>query len=213
MIKMLTLSAFSVILSLSSSMPTLAQQQTIVEQQQNSQTRTIPQSTAIVVAFPHPIEFDVGQEQPYSTTVPLAQPILDSQGDIAVPANSLVTVKLVPSNGGAQIVAESIVIAGQVVPIKASGSTIAGQEITLTKGPQKAGKNAPTYTRLGSNIVGAIGGGDLDSVVLGQMVGQGVGIIVDLSSPETINLLTIPPGSVYVLTLEAPIVSSGRGSL
>ncbi|NET11897.1 MAG: hypothetical protein F6K08_03075 [Okeania sp. SIO1H6] len=45
------------------------------------------------------------------------------------------------------------------------------------------------------------------------MIGEGIDIIVDLSSPETINLVTIPPGSVYVLTLEAPIVSSGRGSL
>lgn len=201
-------------LAKSPSINQLNTQQTTTEQpaltkSQKSQVQEkqiIPKSAAIVITFPNTVEIDVGQKQEYSAAMPLSMPILDNQGNVAIPAQTLVMVKLVPTGGDAKLIAESLIVNGQVIPIKASGSKISGQKIKIKRGPQKAGENSGTYSRLGSNVFEAFGGNNIDNLERGAIVGQGVGIVMDLMSPETVQVVAVPAGSSYVLTLDAPIV-------
>jgi len=196
----MTLSMFG-----SVALPALAEPTLPLNQQVGSQVSTIPQSSAIIVAFPSHVEFDAGEEQNHSVTLLLAQPILDNFGNVVVPANSPVAAQLVPSNGSVQIVAESLVVGGQVVPIQASSSAISASTITVASGIEKARQNAPAYSRLGTSLLGAVTGGDSKNTMRGGFIGNAIGIISGLASPETVKVVSIPQGSVHILTLHTPV--------
>lgn len=165
----------------------------------------LPASTAIVVAFPNVVEFDVGQNQNLPITLLLAQPILDGYGNVMVPANSPVSAHLLPKDGGAQILADSLIVNGQLLPIQASSTIIPGRTITLSDSNAQAQKNAPAYSHLGSSLLGAFTNGDPDKMIQGGLIGHGVGILSGMFSPETVRLVAIPENSVYILTLQSAL--------
>jgi hypothetical protein len=188
-------------------LPKMAQAQTVVSVNQSSpsQGAVVPQTAGVIITFPAAVTVDVGQKQDYPLTLPLAQALTDSQGRTVVPENTPVSIKLKPTDGGIQIVAESLVVGGQIVPIQAASPVIPGTTITQMKGNQKAVETGAVYGRLGGSIFGVMGGGDPDRFDQGAMVGSALGLLSGLRSPEKVRIAQIPQGSVYVLALKSAI--------
>jgi hypothetical protein len=171
---------------------------------------SIPQDTALIVSFPAPVTVDVGQKKDYPLTVPLASAIKDAQGNIIAPENTPVSIVLKPSDGGAKIIAQSIVINGRIVAIKASSQTIPGITITHKRANDKAVENGSIWGRIGGSVLGFSSNGDPEQFDRGAMLGSAIGLISGLRSPENTRVVQIPQSSVYVLSLQAPITLSAR---
>lgn len=167
----------------------------------------IPQTAGVVISLPGNLTVDVGQKQDYPLTVPLAQPLLDMQGNAVVPANAPVSIKLKPENGGARIVAEAIVVNGQIVPIQASSAVIPGNTITQAEGAEVARQNSAVYGNLFGAVMGATApqARKADAFDQGGLIGGAVGILSGLGSPRNVRVVQLPQGSVYVLALQAAI--------
>jgi hypothetical protein len=196
----------------SGSLPALADQVVVVNTQTSSRgtlipQTVIPQTAGVVISLPMPITVDVGQHQDYPLTVPLSQPLMDSQGNTVVPVNAPVTIKLKPENGGARIVAESIVIGGQIVSIQASSAVIPGNTITQQEGAETARQSSAVYGNLFGAAMGAIApqARKADAFDQGGMIGGALGILTGMNSPKSLRVVQLPQGSVYVLSLQAPI--------
>ncbi|BAY25221.1 hypothetical protein NIES2100_50270 [Calothrix sp. NIES-2100] len=175
-----------------------------------SQELTIPQDTAIIVSFPAPVTVDVGQKKDYPLTLPLASAIKDAQGNIVAPENTPVTIVLKPTDGGAKIVAQSLVINGRIVSIKASSQMIPGTTITQKRANDKAVENGSVWGRLTGSTLGFLSNGDPEQFDRGAMLGSAIGLVSGLRSAENTRIVQIPQSSVYVLSLEAPIQLSTR---
>ncbi|AFZ26156.1 hypothetical protein Cylst_4046 [Cylindrospermum stagnale PCC 7417] len=175
-----------------------------------SQEITIPQDTAVIVSFPAPVTVDVGQKKDYPLTVPLASAIKDNQGNVIAPENTPVTIVLQPTKGGAKIVAQSLVINGRIVSIKASSLMIPGTTITHKRANDKAVENGSVWGRIGGSTLGFLNQGDPEQFDRGAMLGSAVGLVSGLRSAENTRVVQIPQSSVYVLSLEAPINLSPR---
>lgn len=175
-----------------------------------SQDITIPQDTAIIVSFPAPVTVDVGQKKDYPLTLPLASAIKDAQGNVVAPENTPVTIVLKPTDGGAKIVAQSLVINGRIVSIKASSQMIPGTTITHKRANDKAVENGSVWGRLTGSTLGFLSNGDPDQFDRGAMLGSAIGLVSGLRSAENTRIVQIPQSSVYVLSLEAPIQLSAR---
>ncbi len=167
----------------------------------------IPQTAGVVISLPGAITVDVGQKQDYPLTVPLAQPLFNMQGEEIVPANSPVSIKLRPENGGARIVAEAIVVRGQLVKIQAMTDIIPGNTITQQSGADRARENSGVFGNLFGAVMGAAAPESRKASAFDQggMIGGAVGILSGLTSPKNLRVVQLPQGSVYVLSLQAPI--------
>ncbi|ODH00258.1 hypothetical protein A4S05_04000 [Nostoc sp. KVJ20] len=170
----------------------------------------IPQDTAIIVSFPASVTVDVGQKKDYPLTLPLASAIKDNQGNVVAPENTPVTITIKPIDGGAKIVAQSLVVNGRIVSIKASSQIIPGTTITHMRANDKAVENGSVWGRIGGSTLGFFSQGDPEQFDRGAMLGSAVGIISGLRSAENTRIVQIPQSSVYVLSLEAPIQLSVR---
>ncbi|MBU7585026.1 MAG: hypothetical protein KAF91_19315 [Nostoc sp. TH1S01] len=204
--------ACSISLLGTATLPTHAQQVPPVEPQPQviSSEITIPQNTAIIVAFPAPVTIDVGQKKDYPLTLPLASAIKDAQGNIVAPENTPVSIILKPKEGGAKIVAQSLVINGKIVTIKASSQVIPGTTITHVRANDKAIENGSVWGRIGGSTLGFLSQGDPEQFDRGAMLGSAVGLLTGLRSAENTRVVQIPQSSVYVLSLEAPISLTPR---
>lgn len=167
----------------------------------------VPQTAGVIIKLPAAITVDVGQKQDYPLTVPLAQPLMDSQGTEVVPVNTPVSIRLKPENGGAKIVADSIVVKGQIVAIQASTAMIPGNTITQQTGADRARENSGVFGNLFGAVMGATAPETRKASAFDQggMIGGAIGILSGLTSPKNIRIVQLPADSVYVLTLQAPI--------
>ncbi|MBE9210725.1 hypothetical protein IQ244_30330 [Nostoc sp. LEGE 06077] len=192
--------------------PTYAQTVPAVEAQPQtvSSEITIPQDTAIIVSFPASVTVDVGQKKDYPLTLPLASAIKDSQGNIIAPENTPVSIVLKPKEGGAKIVAQSLVINGRIVTIKAASQVIPSTTITHKRANDKAVENGSVWGRIGGSTLGFLSQGDPEQFDRGAMLGSAVGLVTGLRSAENTRIVQIPHSSVYVLSLEAPVSLTPR---
>lgn len=164
---------------------------------------TIPSTTGIIISFVAPVTIDAG-EAAYPLTVPLSQAIADPQGNIIVPENSPVSILIQPEANGAKIVAQSIVIGGQIVPIQAVSPIIPGTTITHVRANDRAADEGATLGRIAASGFGFFNGGDPDAFDRGGMLGNFVGMVTGRRDEST-RVVQIPQGSVYVLSLEEAI--------
>ncbi len=177
-----------------------------------NQEVAIPQSSAITVTFSVAVTFDAGQKKSLPMAALLTQPLLDSSGKVVAPANSPVGIKLHPAKGGAQIQAEALVINGRIIPILALGPWIPGQTVTTVSSAQQAQLNQSVFSDLAGSVFGLFGtatGVSRDERThltnMGNYVGTGLGIVSGLMSPKTIRQVQIAEGTMYILTLQAPV--------
>ncbi len=164
---------------------------------QNSASRaaTIPESSAVAVEFPASVTLDLSQGAAQPMTLFLSQPLLDSNGNVVAPENTPVSVQIKPVPGGAQIVAESVVIRGRVVPIQASSPVIPAN-VTGRRAANVEARQA------GSAASGAVGS------VFGYYSGPGIAARAanaSVSDSERVQMVEIARGSAHILTLRAPV--------
>lgn len=165
----------------------------------------IPQSTAITVVFPANMVIDAKKDQDYPTTLLLAQPLLDSYGNQIAAQNSPVAARIHPVKDGAQVIAESLVIQGRTVPIQATSPILPSRKVTLSSGTDEARGLSPTLGRVGGGLFGGFNGGDPTRFSQGAMLGSGIGAIAGLASGKSMQVVEIPQGSIYVLTLQTSV--------
>ena len=187
----------------STTLPALAQYSVPSNQQMSNQGMTQPQSAmAIVVGFAEPVVFDVGQNQTAPITLYLAEPIQDGAGNVVVPAGSPVEAYLVPHESGAFIVAQSLVVNGQVVPIQASSDFLEGKTVTVRRGTDKAQVWGPMLARIAHGVVAPLSNGDINEVYQYAALADGVANLAGAFSTEKARVVEIPQGTTYVLRLQ-----------
>jgi hypothetical protein len=189
-------------------LPATAQTASVMQSYSSSASTTIPQSTAITVAFPANLVIDAKKEQDYPTTLILAQPLLDSYGHQLAAQGSPVAAHIHPVKDGAQVIAESLVIQGRTIPIQATSPVLPSRKVTLSSGNQQARELSPIGSRIGGGLFGGSTGGDFMNFNQGAMLGSGVGAIAGLASEKSMHVVEIPQGSLYVLTLQMPVTVS-----
>jgi hypothetical protein len=168
----------------------------------------IPQSTAITVVFPANMVIDAKKDQDYPTTLLLAQPLLDSYGNQIAAQNSPVAARIHPVKDGAQVIAESLVIQGRTVPIQATSPILPSRKVTLSSGTDEARGLSPLGGRIGGGLLGGLNSGDPTRFSQGAMLGSGIGAIAGFASGKSMQVVEIPQGSIYVLTLQTSVALS-----
>ncbi len=174
----------------------------------STQQITIPQTTGIVILFPSNVMVDAGRNEPYPLTVPLAQAITDTQGNVIAPQNTPVSVLLQPQDGGVKIVTQSLLIGGRIVPVEAVSPLIPGTTITHRRANDVARDNGSVWGRMMGSGFGFMSNGNPDQFDRGAMLGNLIGMVSGMRSPENTRVVQIPQGSVYVLSLQTAIVLS-----
>ncbi|BAZ40325.1 hypothetical protein NIES4101_62860 [Calothrix sp. NIES-4101] len=185
--------------------PAVAEELTIPKTQTVSQGTVIPQSAALIVVVPADVTLDAEKGQSYPIVLLTTQPIYDSNGNIIAPEKSRVNGSLKPTKQGIKIIAESVIIKGQIIPLQAESAVVPANTIKVASGIDKAKENSGAYSRFGASLVGAVGGGNLNGIKNGALVGSAVGILSGLTSSEKIQVVKIPQGSEYILTLQASV--------
>lgn len=165
----------------------------------------IPQSAAIVAGVPRTIEFNASQEQGYPISLQLLQPLRNSKGQVAISKNAVISAQIQPTETGARLVTESIIVQGRTIPVKATSQTIPGREVKVKDRFQEAKQKQQTFGRLGHSVVGVVGGGSGQSQKMGGLVGSAVGLVSGMTSSDEIQLVAIQQGSTFVLTLDEAI--------
>ncbi|MDJ0510406.1 MAG: hypothetical protein QNJ64_14295 [Crocosphaera sp.] len=117
----------------------------------------LPKSTALLVTFPQNTIVDVGQGDSSPIILPLMQDIKSPSGDIIIPANTPISLKVQPYQDGALLVAESIILDGQMIPIHATSSMLPGRTITRRTAEEMARQGSKVYGNLATSIGGALG--------------------------------------------------------
>jgi hypothetical protein len=165
--------------------------------------RRIPAAAAIAISFPQELVLNADAET--ATTLMTAQPVYDEDGNEATPANSLVSVRLRPTKGGIEIVADSLIVRGRTISLRASSIVVPGQTVTLESGAARAREASQIGSRLGGSIFGAINSNDSNGMKSGALGGSVIGMIVGLTSPKNATIVKIPQGSIYVLSVQSPV--------
>ncbi|MEM9568430.1 MAG: hypothetical protein AAF974_09010 [Cyanobacteria bacterium P01_E01_bin.34] len=167
----------------------------------------LPQSSAILLVLPE-LVVDIDRDEAYPVTVPLLQPLYNRYGQEIVPAESPVNLRVQPEDDGVYIVAEHVVVRGQVVPLNARSSYIPGRTDTIAPADQTAHRNRTVFAQLGNGVSSALGNSvDNPIDVQRRAIGAGAvfGTLMGLNNPETVSYIHIQPGSVQTLTLDSAV--------
>lgn len=184
--------------------PIIAQESSIIERN-NNQVSIIPQDTAIVIQVLENYQLDAGVKKEIPVTFLLVSPIINNQGNILIPANSVVEGKIITGNGQAKITVDSLIIFGKVVAINAENITLTGSNIVTKTRQQKAKEVSDTLTRLGTSIMGVFGGNS-DELIQGGFGGNAIGIVSGLASSEQVSVVQINQGATYVFPLSESVI-------
>jgi len=201
--------------------PALGQVQPSTPPVQNLEI-TIPQFSAITITFPVAVTLDAGQKTSLTVAALLTRPLLDSNGNVVAAENSPVNIQLEPTKGGVQIKASALVVRGLVTPILANGPLIPEHKVITASNAQQAQAHQGFFSTMAGSVFGILfgvvgsatraSGAQVTNLTnLGNSLGTGLGLISGLSSPKTTRQVEIPQGSMYVLTLQAPVTLLPKG--
>lgn len=162
------------------------------------------QALAIAVLVPQDTHVDIGNSQSTPLTLVLAQSLINSQGIEVAPANSLVSAQLVPSGNGAQIIADSVVVNGRALSIRAVSNVIPSISVEASNQQATAEINTNSLGRTGMAVgcaIGSFAGGECDSEAMqtGGSIGLVLGIFTNQNTSETRQIVQIPQGTLFVL--------------
>ena len=166
---------------------------------------TLAKNTAIIISFPTAMTVNVSEKQDVPLTVFLNKAIKDNQGNLLVPENSPVSIILKPTSKGAKIIAQSLVVNGQVLAIKASSPTIPSATITHKTGHEKAEQNESVWGKIGESAFSFANQGKTEESERGAMLGRTLGLVAGLNSPKKSRVVKIAENSIFVLSLEATV--------
>ncbi len=180
---------------------------------------TIPQSSAIIVSFPAEITLDPKRKHNIPITLPLLQPIVDTDGQVVAPAKSLVLARLKSIKGGDLIEVTAVVVGGRVIPLHSEGILVPAQHRSEDVSAFYTNANP---SRL-NNIIGSAQtwqftqsfGGDSNNSSISKFDLLGLGLAIGFGATQPVSRLppafvNIAQGSVYILTLATPIIIPKR---
>ena len=104
------------------------------------------------------------------------QDIKSPSGDILIPANTPISLKVQPYGDGALLVAESIILNSQMIPINAISSVLPGRTITVRTAEEMARQGSKVYGNL-ANALGGVFDADIPDMQRGSFGGVAFGIL------------------------------------
>jgi hypothetical protein len=181
-----------------------------VESVSENESVTVPKSSAIIVSFPTEIMLDPKRQNNVPITLPLVRPIVDLEGNVVVPAKSLVSAQLKPMKGGDLVEVIALVIGGRVIPINAIGTLVPAQK----KPEDFSNQYVPNPGPL-NNVFNSLSNWQLSSTYLNlnknaqlnDYIGIGLAVANGLTTPKPKNppaYVSISQGTIYILTLATP---------
>jgi len=182
-----------------SEQPAIRAPEKLVESGSIDSEPTVTEPIAMIVAFPQDLSFDISESKQLSTMLILAQPLINSAGELLAPVNSPVQATLVATDEGARIQVESVVSEGsRIVPVQAISPVISFTEESSTQG-QKAGRGASIWGRRGLAIGCLFNNCSTDNQTMGGSAGAFLGSFIGESQSDSKKIVQIPQGSVYIL--------------
>lgn len=171
-------------------------------------SRIVPQGSAIAVLFKTPMSYiPQGQEANYPITGFLLEPLMGDGGNVLVPANTLVTLHLQPTERGALMSGNGIVVGGRLISIKTSSILLPAQSDISFFGAEFV-PSPGVVNRVSTSFLEIVTDSDALKPELKLSLGIGLAIAAGLSTPKPKSppaVVTIGENSVQVLTLSAPL--------
>jgi hypothetical protein len=173
---------------------------------------TIPQSSAIVVSFPAELTLDPKRKYNFPITLTLARPVIDEQGNVVLPARSLISARMKAMKGGDLIEADGVIIGGRVIPINAIGAMVPAQTRPEDFANQFVPSPGPVNNVFNSLVLWQSTALNLDPDT-DTYLGAALALLAGLTTPKPKDpppYVSITQGTVYILTLAAPITVPRR---
>jgi hypothetical protein len=163
--------------------------------------KIIPISAAITIAFSQ--EMTVKANHRSSVTLITTEPIIDEDGNEAVPARALVKAHFKPTKEGIEIVAESIVVRGRNIPLRASNIVIEGEVVTIESSKIRAEEDGQFGANLG-DLFGTTFGLSPDEKERLRKAAETAGKLYGTLNARREMIVKIPQGSTYVFSVQSP---------
>jgi hypothetical protein len=163
--------------------------------------KIIPVSAAITIAFSQ--EMTVKANHRSSVILITTEPIIDEDGNEAVPARALVKAHFKPTKEGIEIVAESIVVRGRNIPLRASNIVIEGEVVTIESSKTRAEEDGQFGANLG-DLIGNTLGLSPDEKERLRKAAETAGKIYGTLNARREMIVKIPQGSTYIFSVQSP---------
>lgn len=174
---------------------------------------SIPKSSAVTVTFCSTVRFDSKQKSTFPAVVYLAQPLMDTNGNLLAPVNSLVNAQLKPTREGIQITIDALVVGGRFIPIQTAKLAVP----MLAKTDQQNNSYSYSYNDNNLGIAFNVANGlqewlndqeilsDGFSDVLGAGLTVASGVSRARNRPKVTKVMEVPEGITLVFPLLASV--------
>lgn len=173
---------------------------------------TIPTGTSIPVKYEKD-KILVTKDETVPLTLTVDRNITTNNGTVLIPAGSQVIGELRPATNGSQFVAKTLVMNGQQMSINATSDVITKTE-TIRKGISVGNivKNAALGTAAAAAISAVTGDRAIatEELLLGAGSGALVTLIQNFLGKNSVDLVSITPGTDLDLKLDSPLVISTK---
>ena len=184
-------------------------------------TITIPRLSAIVTIFCSNLNFNHEQDSSFPVTLSLAQPIIDGNGSVIAPINSLVNAMVEANGNEIKIHLNALVIGGRYIPIETQ--KIALPALTDTQRnfnnsfPDVDRSRRGVAFRVTDNLINWLSLGRTEAVVeptTGAILGLGLSVATGIAQglnepappdPEESRVMQIQGGIQLIFPLESPV--------
>jgi hypothetical protein len=173
---------------------------------------TIPSGTSIPVQYERE-RILITDEETVPLTLTVDANITTADGRVLIPAGSEIIGELRPAQGGAQFVAQTLVMGSQQMPINATSQVITTTE-TVRKGINVGNlvKNAALGTAAAAAIAAVTGDRAIATEEL--LIGGGAGVVLNLITTflgrNSVDLISIEPDTDLDLRLGSNLVITPR---
>ncbi len=185
-----------------------------------SQPMIIPEASAIAVTFCSAVKFENEREDRFPVTLFLARPIVDDDGGILAPVNSLVNAQVEPNSRGVKINIDAVVIGGRLIPVKTA--TLSIPILSTAKDGDGddygyGGYDGTYYGQPGRGVALNVANGlqswlgnqellgGTASGLLGAGLAIAAGVTAATDKPERAKLIEVPEGGTLIFPLLSPV--------
>lgn len=198
---------------------------------QSSQGIMIPEASAIAVTFCSAIKFENEREDGFPVTLFLARPLMDDDGGILAPVNSLVNAQVKPTSKGVKIQVDAIVIGGRMIPVKTStlsipilSTTKEGEGYEEYDNYDYGGYGGDYYSgrpgrgvalNVANGLQSWLGNQEILGGTASGLLGAGLAIAAGVTAatdkrPERAKLHEVPEGGMLIFPLLSPVSLSPK---
>lgn len=180
----------------------------------------VPEFSVIAVAFCSAIKFENERDDHFPVTLFLARPIMDANGEIVAPVNSLVSAQVEPTSRGVKIQVDALVVGGRLIPVKTAALSI--PILSTVKedpyGDYAYGDGGSYYApQPGRGLALSVANGlqywlpnqeflpGTASSLLGAGLAIAAGVAAATDKPKREKLIEVPEGGTLIFPLLSPV--------